>query len=73
MKGKSRLTGDSTGIGYACVEVLTHRGFRVFGSVRTPADADRLVMKFGEKFVPLDFDVRDEAARRRRQGRGRSI
>ena len=56
------VTGVSTGIGHACVEVLTGRGSRVFGSVRHPADADRLRREFGEKFIPLQFDVRDKAA-----------
>ena len=56
------ITGVSTGIGYACVKVLVDRGFRVYGSVRKPADADRLQQEFGEKFVPLLFDVTDEPA-----------
>jgi len=38
------------------------RGFRVFGSVRKPADADRLRGEFGANFTPLLFDVTDEAA-----------
>ena len=36
------ITGVSTGIGYASVNVLLKRGFRVFGSVRTREDAGRL-------------------------------
>jgi NAD(P)-dependent dehydrogenase (short-subunit alcohol dehydrogenase family) len=55
------ITGVSTGIGNACVRVLIGRGFRVFGSVRKQADADRLQGEFGEMFVPLLFDVTDEA------------
>src|SRR5262252_510178 len=56
------ITGVSTGIGHASTKVLIDRGFRVFGSVRRQGDADRLQREFGEKFVPLLFDVRDEAA-----------
>ncbi|CAN5441462.1 hypothetical protein BH11PSE4_BH11PSE4_41500 [soil metagenome] len=36
------ITGTSTGIGHASAKVLLARGFRVFGSVRKQADADRL-------------------------------
>jgi NAD(P)-dependent dehydrogenase (short-subunit alcohol dehydrogenase family) len=34
----------------------------VFGSVRKPADADRLKAELGANFTPLLFDVTDEAA-----------
>ncbi|MDP1867770.1 MAG: SDR family NAD(P)-dependent oxidoreductase, partial [Bradyrhizobium sp.] len=37
------------------------RGFRVFGSVRKQADAERLANEFGANFTPLLFDVTDEA------------
>jgi NAD(P)-dependent dehydrogenase (short-subunit alcohol dehydrogenase family) len=56
------VTGASTGIGWGCVKVLTQRGFRVYGSVRKQADADRLSKEFGDAFRPLIFDVTDEAA-----------
>jgi NAD(P)-dependent dehydrogenase (short-subunit alcohol dehydrogenase family) len=56
------VTGVSTGIGWATAKVLLARGFRVFGSVRKPADADRLKAEFGANFTPLRFDVTDEAA-----------
>jgi NAD(P)-dependent dehydrogenase (short-subunit alcohol dehydrogenase family) len=56
------ITGASTGIGRATAKVLTARGFRVFGSVRKQADADRLKAEFGTNFTPLLFDVTDEAA-----------
>jgi NAD(P)-dependent dehydrogenase (short-subunit alcohol dehydrogenase family) len=56
------ITGASTGIGWATAKLLLERGFRVFGSVRKPADADRLKAEFGANFVPLQFDVTDEAA-----------
>lgn len=56
------ITGVSTGIGWGITKVLIHRGFRVFGSVRKTEDAERLSQEFGEKFVPLMFDVTDEPA-----------
>jgi NAD(P)-dependent dehydrogenase (short-subunit alcohol dehydrogenase family) len=56
------ITGASTGIGWATAKLLLDRGFRVFGSVRKEADADRLKREFGANFTPLLFDVTDEAA-----------
>jgi NAD(P)-dependent dehydrogenase (short-subunit alcohol dehydrogenase family) len=56
------ITGASTGIGWATAKLLLDRGYRVFGSVRKPADAERLKTEFGANFVPLLFDVTDEAA-----------
>jgi NAD(P)-dependent dehydrogenase (short-subunit alcohol dehydrogenase family) len=56
------ITGASTGIGWATAKLLLERGFRVFGSVRKQADADRLTSEFGANFTPLLFDVTDEAA-----------
>jgi NAD(P)-dependent dehydrogenase (short-subunit alcohol dehydrogenase family) len=56
------ITGASTGIGWATSKLLLGRGFRVFGSVRKPADADRLSGEFGGNFTPLLFDVTDDAA-----------
>jgi hypothetical protein len=56
------VTGASTGIGCATAKLLLDRGFRVFGSVRKQADADRLKGEFGANFAPLLFDVTDEAA-----------
>jgi NAD(P)-dependent dehydrogenase (short-subunit alcohol dehydrogenase family) len=56
------ITGASTGIGWAAAKLLLTRGFRVFGSVRKPADADRLKTELGANFTPLLFDVTDEAA-----------
>ncbi|QWG24726.1 SDR family oxidoreductase [Bradyrhizobium sediminis] len=55
------ITGASTGIGWATAKLLLDRGFRVFGSVRKQADADRLGNEFGANFMPLLFDVTDEA------------
>lgn len=56
------VTGASTGIGYATTKALLDKGFRVFGSVRNSADAERLQAEFGKQFAPLLFDVTDEAA-----------
>jgi NAD(P)-dependent dehydrogenase (short-subunit alcohol dehydrogenase family) len=56
------ITGASTGIGWATAKLLLDRSFRVFGSVRKAADADRLKSEFGAHFTPLMFDVTDEAA-----------
>ncbi|HEY1837861.1 MAG TPA: SDR family oxidoreductase [Rhizomicrobium sp.] len=59
------VTGASTGIGWGCVKVLIGKGFRVFGSVRKQADADRLSKEFGASFTPLLFDITDTAAVKR--------
>jgi len=56
------ITGASTGIGWASTKLLLDRGFRVFGSVRKQADAERLKGEFEANFTPLLFDVTDEAA-----------
>ena len=56
------VTGCSTGIGRATASVLIRRGVRVFGSVRSAADAERLAGELGPQFVPLVFDVTDQSA-----------
>jgi len=56
------VTGASTGIGHACAKLLLDKGFKVFGSVRKEADADRLRSEFGANFTALLFDITDEAA-----------
>ena len=53
------VTGVSTGIGRGTTKVLVSKGFRVFGSVRRQADAERLQTEFGEGFVPLIMDITD--------------
>jgi len=55
------VTGVSTGIGWGITKVMIRRGFRVFGSVRTKQDAERLSKEFGEAYIPLLFDVTNEA------------
>lgn len=56
------VTGASTGIGWGIAKVLVRKGFRVFGSVRKEADAQRLTAEFGANFTPLLFDVTDATA-----------
>jgi NAD(P)-dependent dehydrogenase (short-subunit alcohol dehydrogenase family) len=53
------ITGASSGIGFAACHALIRRGFRVFGSVRTQTDANRLREQLGMRYVPLIFDVTD--------------
>src|SRR6202789_2268552 len=56
------VTGVSTGICWGTTKVRISKGFRVFGSVRKQADADRLQREFGEGFVPLMMDITDADA-----------
>jgi NAD(P)-dependent dehydrogenase (short-subunit alcohol dehydrogenase family) len=56
------VTGVSTGIGWGTTKVLVSKGFRVFGSVRKQADADRSQREFGDGFVPLMMDITDADA-----------
>lgn len=56
------ITGASTGIGFSTAKALINKGYRVFGSVRKEADAQRLKQELGKNFEPLYFDVTDEAA-----------
>src|ERR1700685_362319 len=56
------VTGVSTGIGWGTTKVLVSKGFRVFGSIRPQADADRLQSEFGAGFVPLIMDITDADA-----------
>ena len=54
------ITGVSTGIGFAIAKDLVEQGHLVFGSVRKASDADPLIA-LGGNFVPLVFDVTDQA------------
>lgn len=56
------ITGTSSGIGFTTAKVLISQGVKVFGSVRTEADADRLQHALGPMFIPLLFDVTDDQA-----------
>ena len=62
------ITGVSTGIGYATAKLLVQRGFQVFGSVRSEADAQRIARKLGPNYYALIMDVTDETAVRRSAG-----
>jgi NAD(P)-dependent dehydrogenase (short-subunit alcohol dehydrogenase family) len=62
------VTGVSTGIGLATAKLLVREGFRVFGSVRNGADAERVQKELGESFTPLLFDVTDEPAVKKAAG-----
>lgn len=55
------VTGVSTGIGKATVKVLLSHGIEVYGSVRRQDDARRLLQEFGTGFVPLVFDITNQA------------
>ncbi len=56
------ITGTSSGIGRDAVRYFLAQSYRVFGSVRTEGDAERLKREFPRNFHPLIFDVRDVAA-----------
>lgn len=49
-------------IGWGIAGVLVQKGFKVFGTVRKQADADRLQSEFGAAFTPLLMDVTDQPA-----------
>jgi NAD(P)-dependent dehydrogenase (short-subunit alcohol dehydrogenase family) len=56
------ITGVSSGIGMETTRLLISKGYRVFGSVRKQADADRLQKQMGDRYVPLIMDVTDADA-----------
>jgi NAD(P)-dependent dehydrogenase (short-subunit alcohol dehydrogenase family) len=62
------ITGVSTGIGHDSARAFLARGYKVFGTVRTAADASRLVSALGPRFEPLVVDVTDAAAVAREVG-----
>ena len=53
------VTGVSSGIGQEIARCLANEGYRVFGSVRKPADAKPLEDELGDRFHTLVFDVCD--------------
>ena len=53
------VTGVSSGIGQEMARCLARKGYRVFGSVRKPADSQVLEAELGERFYTLVFDVCD--------------
>ncbi|RTQ48898.1 SDR family NAD(P)-dependent oxidoreductase [Hymenobacter gummosus] len=56
------ITGVSSGLGRAAAEAFVRRGYRVFGSLRRPEDAQALQQALGPQFQPLLFDVTDAEA-----------
>jgi NAD(P)-dependent dehydrogenase (short-subunit alcohol dehydrogenase family) len=56
------VTGASTGIGRAIVQVAVKNGAHVFASVRKPEDAWELQRDFGASVTPIIFDVTDDTA-----------
>ena len=56
------ITGVSTGIGRETTRLFLSKGYRVFGSVRSQTDADRLQKQMGDRYVPLIMDVTDAEA-----------
>ena len=53
------ITGVSTGIGRATLDLLHSKGFNVFGSIRNQADGDKLSKIYPNRFTPLQFDVQN--------------
>ncbi len=56
------ITGVSSGIGFATAQSFLTNGYRVFGSVRSEADAQKVSGQLGEHFQALIFDITDEMA-----------
>ena len=56
------ITGVSSGIGYETALTFLKKGYRVFGSARKKEDVAYLENEFKDSFVPLIFDVVDEAS-----------
>ena len=52
------ITGVSSGIGLDTARQLIKAGYFVFGSVRTPGDAEKVTQALGANFQALVFDVR---------------
>lgn len=51
------VTGASSGIGFAIVQDLASRGWQVFGSVRSQADAERISVQHPDNIFPVRMDV----------------
>jgi NAD(P)-dependent dehydrogenase (short-subunit alcohol dehydrogenase family) len=54
------VTGASTGIGRACVNVLDEAGYRVFAGVRKQKDANAIKKESSKNVVPITIDVTKE-------------
>jgi NAD(P)-dependent dehydrogenase (short-subunit alcohol dehydrogenase family) len=53
------ITGVSSGIGRASLDILHAKGYHIFGSVRNQTDADKLLKIYPDRFTPLRFDVQN--------------
>ena len=53
------ITGVSSGIGRASLDLLHKKGWNIFGSVRNQSDADNLSKIYPDRFNPLLFDVQN--------------
>ena len=53
------ITGASSGIGRACVSRIIGSEWRVFATIRKPADGERLRSEFGSRLTPVKMDVTD--------------
>lgn len=59
-QGSILITGTSSGIGHAAVQLLAHRGFPVFAGVRKTADADRVqALAPAGCITPVQLDITD--------------
>ena len=56
------ITGVTSGFGRAIAELLIAKGHTVIGTGRRQAKLDELEGEFGERFIPLCFDVGDKIA-----------
>ena len=56
------ITGVSRGFGLELTRKYCRLGWRVFGVFRNEADRERLSSEFGEAFVPILADLRDDSA-----------
>jgi NAD(P)-dependent dehydrogenase (short-subunit alcohol dehydrogenase family) len=52
------VTGANRGIGKAITKsLLSHGAAKVYAAVRTPASASELVDEYGDRVVPIEFDL----------------
>jgi short-subunit dehydrogenase len=51
------ITGVSSGIGFDLTREFISHGYKVFGSVRSKKDAEKIKNEYGDFYFPLKFDV----------------
>lgn len=54
------ITGSSTGLGRALVEVLLEKGYRVSATARKPSDLDTLKQKYAKQILCPQLDVTNQ-------------